>query len=191
MKQVYIITGPNGSGKTILAEELIQELKLPFVNADEIALKLAPDGDIKKVRLQAGKLFLKELQKHISRDDSFVVETTLAGKYFIGIIERLKKRRYKIVLIYIFVENSQEAINRVKLRVAKGGHPVPAEDVIRRFGRSKRNFWNIYKDRVDEWRIYFSVEESFVLVAISEGKLYDVIDEKGFELFLDGLDSHL
>lgn len=189
MKQVYIIAGPNGSGKTILGEELSQELELAFVNADEIALELAPDGDVKKVRFRAGKLFLRKLQEHINGNKSFVVETTLAGKYFIRIIERLKKRRYKIVLIYIFVESPEEAINKVRLRVRKGGHSVPDQDVTRRFGRSKRNFWNIYKDLVDDWKIYFSVEESFVLVAMGTGKSYNVIDEKGFELFLDGLDS--
>jgi len=189
MKQVYIIAGPNGSGKTILAKDLVEELELAFVNADEIALELAPDGDIKKVRLRAGKLFLKKLQEHINGNESFVVETTLAGRYFIRIIEQLKRRKYKVFLTYIFVETFQEAINRIRLRVKKGGHSVPDEDVIRRFGRSKSNFWNIYKGRVDEWRIYYSVEESFVLIAVGQGQLYNVIDENAFELFLHGLDS--
>ena len=189
MKQVYIIAGPNGSGKTVLAKELVKELKLPFINADEIALSMAANGNVRKVRLRAGKLFLKELQKHIDKNGSFVVETTLAGKYFVRIIKQLRKRKYKIVLIYIFVESRREAINKIRLRVKKGGHHVPDEDVIRRFGRSKNNFWNIYKNLIDDWRIYFSVEETFVPVAIGSRKTYNVIEEKGFELFLKGLDN--
>ncbi|MEK6560859.1 MAG: AAA family ATPase, partial [Nitrospirota bacterium] len=42
-KNVYIIAGPNGSGKTTFAKELIKELNLPFVNADEIALEMSPE----------------------------------------------------------------------------------------------------------------------------------------------------
>jgi len=189
MKQVYIIAGPNGSGKTILGRELVEQFNIPFVNADDIALQLAPDGDVKKVRLQAGKLFLKELKRRIDENRSFVVETTLAGKYFIRIIEKLKKRKYKITLIYIFVESCQEAINKIRLRVKKGGHSVPEEDVIRRFYRSKKNFWNIYKNLVDDWKIYFSVEESFGIVAIGSGKLYNIIDERGFKIFSKDINS--
>jgi len=189
MKRVFIIAGPNGSGKTILAKELTEELGLPFANADEIAIKLAPDGDVTKVRLRAGKLFLKKLAELIDNNESFVVETTLAGRYFLGIIERLKEKKYRVSLIYIFIESSQEAVNRIRLRVRKGGHPVAHNDVIRRFARSMRNFWSIYRDRVDEWKMFFSVEESFVLVAVGEAKLYNVVDEKAFDLFLEGLDT--
>ncbi len=98
MKQAYIIAGPNGCGKTTLADKLVEEFKLPFINADNIALELSQDGDLSKVRLQAGKLFLKKLQDHINENKSFVVETTLARRYFIRIIEKLKRRKYKIVL---------------------------------------------------------------------------------------------
>ena len=40
MKQVFIISGPNGCGKTILADKLVEEFKLPFINADNIAAEL-------------------------------------------------------------------------------------------------------------------------------------------------------
>jgi len=92
MKQAYIIGGPNGSGKTVLAKELTKELVLPFINADEIALTLAPAGDIAKVRVKAGKLFLGELTDHIRKGRSFVVETTLAGRNFAEIIKNAKAR---------------------------------------------------------------------------------------------------
>ena len=39
MKQAFIISGPNGCGKTTLADKLVEEFKLPFINADNIALE--------------------------------------------------------------------------------------------------------------------------------------------------------
>ena len=92
MKQAFIISGPNGCGKTILADKLIEEFKLPFINADNIALELSQGGDVGKVRLRAGKMFLKKLRDHINENKSFVVETTLAGKYYFPrILEELKR----------------------------------------------------------------------------------------------------
>ena len=61
--------------------------------------------------------------------------------------------------------------------------------MVRRFGRSKSNFWNIYKNSVDSWKIYFSIEENFVPVAFGEKTRYNIVDDGLFELFLDGLGS--
>ena len=190
MKQAFIISGPNGCGKTTLADKLVEEFKLPFINADNIASELSQGSDVAKVRLQAGKMFLKKLWDHIDENKSFVVETTLAGKYYFpGIIEKLKRKKYEIILIYIFIASAAEAVNKVKQRVKKGGHSVPEEDVVRRFSRSKNNFWNIYKNSVDSWKIYFSVEENFIPVAFGEKNRYNIVDDGLFESFLDGLDD--
>lgn len=96
MKEVYIIAGPNGSGKTTFAEEWIQEVSLPFLNADNIAKAIHPAGDLQKVRLEAGRLFFREFFNLIEGGQSFAVETTLSGKYFQSMIKRLKERQYKI-----------------------------------------------------------------------------------------------
>ena len=56
-KVIYIIAGPNGSGKTTFAQSFIEETGLPFVNADEIAFEFFPQH-LKNIRIQAGKVFL-------------------------------------------------------------------------------------------------------------------------------------
>ena len=45
-------------------------------------------------------------------------------------------------------------LHRIKIRVSLGGHNIPEQDVIRRFYRSKANFWNVYKNLVDSWVIF-------------------------------------
>jgi predicted ABC-type ATPase len=44
MKRIFMIAGPNGSGKTTIAKSLIPDLPMvyEFLNADEIAKGLAP-----------------------------------------------------------------------------------------------------------------------------------------------------
>lgn len=180
-KNVYIIAGPNGSGKTTFAKELIKELQLPFVNADEIALEMSPENLI-KARLPAGKVFLARIDKYIQGDRSFVVETTLAGRYWINLLRRLRKKKYRITLTFIFVESIQEAIRRIDIRVQKGGHSVPVEDIKRRFKRSLENFWNIYRREADHWEVFLNSKDEFLQIATGSGQDTEIIDEKNFNL---------
>lgn len=183
-KLVFLIAGPNGSGKTTFAKGLIEEFHLPFLNADEIAIELSPTY-VEKVRIQAGKIFLKKAKEYIANGKSFVIETTLAGRYFIRIINELKKKNYKIELIYILVENVEEAILRIEIRIKKGGYSIPQEDIIRRFTRSKTNFWNIYRRMVNSWKIFLNSKDEFLLVATGEKN--KIIDETNFSIFKEGI----
>ena len=36
-KTFYVLAGANGSGKSTIAQELLQEQKLEYINADDIA----------------------------------------------------------------------------------------------------------------------------------------------------------
>ncbi len=79
---------------------------------------------------------------------------------------------YKISLIYLFLENPNTNILRVKNRVLNGGHHIPKNDIIRRFYRSKNMFHNVYKDMVDSWSIYYTSDEIFEKIA-SDNKIID------------------
>jgi len=182
VKVVYIIAGPNGSGKTTFAKEFIKNTNLVFINADEIAKALS-SSKLEKMRLKAGKIFFAEIENCILKKDSFAVETTLSGKYLIKIIDKIKNNGYKIVLIYIYLESIEEAIHRIDIRVKKGGHAIPQEDITRRFGRSINNFWNIYRKKVHNWEMFFNSKDEFLQVAVGTGNEVDVINEEYFSLF--------
>ncbi len=181
-KTLYIIAGANGSGKTTFALNFAELDNLKFINADEIAKKYDPN-DIQKYKVKAGKEFFKELDISLNKRDSFIIETTMSGKYLAKVINKAKKNDFKISLIYLFLETTTENIYRVKNRVLKGGHNVPQEDIIRRYYRSRKLFYNTYKDMVDEWFLFFNGDDNFEIVA----DINEVFDEDLMKLFLEGV----
>lgn len=103
--------------------------------------------------------------------------------------KKQKKLDYNIILIYSFVETPEICINRIKARVLNGGHNIPDEDVIRRFYRSKSNFWSKYKNIVDEWAIFFNGESKFIQVAKSDNKDIEILSEVLYNEFIEGIEK--
>lgn len=184
-KNVIVVAGPNGSGKTTFAAEYLRDSEISeYISADAIAERLVSrPEDMGRVKIQAGRLFIQEIQGLIEAEKDFVVEVTLAGKGFARTISQLKCSGWTVTIVFIFLKSPETSVARVRNRVSAGGHHVPTEDVVRRFYRSKHNFWYTYRNLVDRWHLYYNSATYFQEVAV--GKIDDVtvINENLFELF--------
>ncbi len=176
-RKLYIIAGPNGSGKTTLAKELIKEEGIAFLNADEIAEKL---GD--KIGLAAGRELLDKFEECFRAKESVVLESTISGNYHERIIDRAKKAKYEIVLVYVFLASVEQNLARIRQRVKLGGHNVPETDVMRRYGRSLHNFWDVQKS-VHQWELYYNGENSYELVARGCSDILEIMDDALYNKF--------
>ena len=168
-KQCHIIAGPNGAGKTTFANEFlpIEAECLNFINADLIAQGLSPFQP-NKMAIEAGKLMIQHINQCVKKSESFAFETTLSGKGYINKIRDWKTKQYEIIIYYLKIPSVEFAIERVKLRVAQGGHNVPEQDIMRRFERSWINFQQIYKPLADLWIVFDTSGSQSVILDESE-----------------------
>ncbi|MEX2524904.1 MAG: AAA family ATPase [Gammaproteobacteria bacterium] len=167
--RVIIIGGPNGAGKTTFAEEFLpHEADCPvFVNADLIAAGLAPLAP-SSAAIRAGRLMLEEMARHFRAGHSFAVESTLAGRGYLRLIERWQHGGYRVKLIFLQLFSPDEAIARVRHRVRQGGHDVPEDVIRRRFAAGLNNFERLYAPRVDAWVRYDNSGEEPIALEWSE-----------------------
>lgn len=68
-----------------------------------------------------------------------VVETTLAGVGILRHMTDVRRAGYRVVLHYVSLASPDQALDRIRNRVALGGHDIPEADVRRRFIRSHSN----------------------------------------------------
>ncbi|MBI5916175.1 MAG: AAA family ATPase [Bacteroidetes bacterium] len=183
MPELIIIAGANGVGKTTFARPYVAELGYDFLNADDIAKKLSDEGEPSPM-VAAGRVFFERLKQALDNHQDVVVETTLSGSYINKVAKRARSANYKIKLIYIFIESPEACLERVKMRIAKGGHEVPEEDVKRRFYRSLSNFWDNFRSMVNEWLLFFNGDFGFQGVASFDGQISSTENPVLLEYFM-------
>lgn len=173
-KNLYIIAGCNGAGKTTASFNILPELLncKEFVNADEIARGLSPFRP-ENVSLEAGRIMLTRIQELLKEKDDFAFETTLATKSFKNTIGTAQKLGYQVTLIFFWLDSEQLAIDRVKNRILEGGHSIPVDVIRRRYRAGLRNLFNIYLEKVDNALIFDNSNATPELIAEmkSKGKL--------------------
>ena len=60
----------------------------------------------------------------------------MSGHRVFNTVKKEIEKGYYIRLYYVGLNTVEESISRIENRVRKGGHNIPDEDVIRRFGKS-------------------------------------------------------
>ena len=178
-KNLYIIAGCNGAGKTTASFTILPEILdcKEFVNADEIAKGLSPFQP-EKVSFEAGRIMLHRINELFELNQNFAFETTLATKSYKSKVIKAQKQGYTVTLLFFWLQNVELAIERVKTRVQEGGHNIPTEVIKRRYRNGIINLFDIYLPLVNEAMILDNSEGKPVLIA-----------EKTFETEIDVIEN--
>lgn len=165
-KNLYIIAGCNGAGKTTASFTILPEILncKEFVNADEIAKGLSPFQP-EKVAFEAGRIMLHRINELLANNEVFAFETTLATKSYKHKVITAQEKGYKVVLLFFWLNNVDLAIERVKLRVQDGGHNIETDVIKRRYKNGITNLFDIYLPIVNEALIFDNTAVKAELIA--------------------------
>ena len=183
--KLYVIAGPNGSGKTTFAEKFLPNYAecFEFVNADLIAKGLSPFGP-SRFAIKAGNLPLDQIADFSRKKSDFAFETTLAGKGYANIFKQMKRDSYEIHLFFLWLPDVKLALARVADRVRKGGHNIPEQDVKRRFKRGIWNLFHVYRELFDTWTVFDNSTTDAEIIVKSEKNILSVVDEVNYRKIL-------
>ena len=139
----WILAGPNGSGKSSLYDEENTAIEafghsVWIINPDLLAGRIR---DVEKLPYDAANLEAVRrievwLEASIRAHQTVGVETVLSTGKYRRLVELAKQHQFQFRLIYVLLDSPDRNVERVRLRVAKGGHAVPEDRIRRRYQRS-------------------------------------------------------
>ena len=147
MPILVVVAGPNGCGKSTLTS-MSGFRGLDIIDPDAIARAMTAGGPG-----QAAREALRRRRAALGAGRTHLVETTLAGSGVLRHMEAARRADYRVVLHYVSVATPDQALDRIRNRVALGGHDVPEADARRRFVRSHANL-PVAIARADEAMLY-------------------------------------
>jgi predicted ABC-type ATPase len=137
----WIIAGPNGSGKTSAYEDLKIETgarSIWIINPDLLSARIAQTERLSRAaaNLAAVRRIEAWLETSIEAYQTIGVETVLSTPKYRRLVKAAKARGFEIRLTYVILDSPDRNVERVKIRVRKGGHAVPEAKIRERYERS-------------------------------------------------------
>lgn len=172
-----IFAGVNGAGKSTL-------YNLPSLEKEKMGVRINTDEIVRTFgnwrnetdQIKAARIAIKLRKECINDGKSFNQETTLTGNSILKLIEQIKNCGYKIHLYYVGVDSPEIAKERIKARVAKGGHDIPNEVVEKRYSESIENL-RVILPKIDKAEIYDNTNK-YKLCLSKNGSYYKTFGTK-------------
>ncbi|MBO4755370.1 MAG: zeta toxin family protein [Bacteroidales bacterium] len=177
MPRLYIISGPNGSGKTTASYSLLPELLdcSEFVNSDEFAKHLSPFAP-ESAYITASRLMMQKVKYLFDRREDFCIETTLATRSLIKTIRKAQQQGYYVTVLYLWLDSPDIAVERVAKRVQAGGHDIPEATIRRRYQMGLNYLFHSYMPECDKWILADNSSPPFSIVAEGSKKGLQIRD---------------
>jgi len=175
-KQLWLLAGGNGSGKSTFYRLFLEPRGVKFINADLIAREIVPENS-EDASYKAAHLAQRLREDFLFEGTSFCFETVFSHVSKVDFVAKAKALGYEIILVYVHLDTVELNEARVIQRVSEGGHNVPADKIRSRIPRTMANIKKIIP-LVDSVRLMdnSSFENPFQQVAIvNQGRRKDLV----------------
>jgi len=138
---LYVLAGVNGAGKSSIGGQLLRQRGLEYFNPDEYARDLGRQSGpgVEQRNAKAWRLGKELLERAIAEGRNHAFETTLGGNTIPRLVGNAATAGHRVVVWYCGLVSPELHIERVRQRVAAGGHDIPADMIRRRWRRSREN----------------------------------------------------
>jgi len=198
--RLYVFAGPNGAGKSTMSADMVPP-GTPIFDGDKEFAKL-------KLRfsLTDSENFTDALNDHVfpewKRDVQqkaidCAFETNFRTADVMNSVKEFRQQGYEVNLIYFGLESLEASIERVKVRVALGGHYVSLENITANYVQGFENLRS-YVLEFDNVLLVSSLEvdtkknnEIYPYLKIEQGKITDQAEiiPAWVEIILDAVDQ--
>lgn len=137
-KQLWMLVGGNGAGKSTFYERMLKPHGLPFINADQIAKEVYPEDPEGRSR-DAAMLAERMRFDLLTEGRSFCFETVFSHPSKVDFMAQAKALGFQIVMVFIHVDSVSLNHNRIAQRVIEGGHNVDPKKVAERIPRTLKH----------------------------------------------------
>ena len=180
MPILYILAGPNGTGKTTFYSIAVQsgfiDKDLPFINVDILTQNLG--GYTEENYINASEIYRQTVKNYMESNADLMIESNLADNRSYEWISLLKKKNYQIILYYLSTDDVMINIGRVQRRVKEGGHDIPESIIITRYSQSH----SYLKTKLSEFKEVYLIDNSSDASQVQVKLIDGVIVEKAADL---------
>lgn len=113
-------------------------MKLPFINADNIARELFPQNP-EEHSYQAASIAEEVRNRLVEEGKTFCFETVFSHPSKIDFLAKAKAYNFEIILVFIHLSSIDLNKARISQRIEEGGHFVPDDKVETRIPRTLEN----------------------------------------------------
>jgi predicted ABC-type ATPase len=159
---IYVLAGTNGAGKSSLAGAAFREAGIEVFDPDEATLRIQsanPGITQEQANSASWHQGKRLLQRAVAERLTFALETTLGGGTIATLLEIALFQGIEVRVWYVGLRDADLHVERVRARVAKGGHDIPEARIRHRYDSSRLNLIRLMP-RLTELRVYDNTEEA-------------------------------
>jgi predicted ABC-type ATPase len=143
---IYVLAGCNGAGKSSIGGAALRQSGAEFFNPDQAAQRIAAANATRNPALTQAQINAvawnegrRLLRRAIDERANFAFETTLGGRTMTAQLEQAAQAGLAVRVWFVGLVDVELHIDRVRRRVAKGGHDIPLDKIRERFNNGRVN----------------------------------------------------
>jgi predicted ABC-type ATPase len=159
---IYVLAGTNGAGKSSIVGATIRDAGSEYFNPDEATRQILaanPGFSLEDANSAAWYEGKRLLEWAIAERLDFTFETTLGGKTIAGLLKQALAEKIEVRMWYVGLGSLELHIERIRARVARGGHDIPEPRVRQRYQQGILNLIDLLP-LITELLVYDNSEEA-------------------------------